>query len=90
MAGGFFDTGSLSNHNHTSVPGDGGVLSNLNVTGTLASSGVATLAGVNSSAIINAQLGLAITGTGSETVGPSNPTDLATLQMDVALNLLGV
>jgi hypothetical protein len=90
MAGGFFDTGSLSNHDHTAVPGDGGVLSNLAITGTVSSSGVASLAGVNASGIINAGAGLAITGTGSETVPPSNPTDLSTYQMDLGLSLIGV
>lgn len=45
MAAGFFDSVALANHNHTSTPGDGGVLSNLSVTGSVSATAVMTEAG---------------------------------------------
>lgn len=39
-----FYGGTLAAHNHTSTPGDGGVLSNLGISGTVTASGVATAA----------------------------------------------
>lgn len=89
MSAGFFDSVALANHNHTTVPGDGGQLSNLSVSGTVSGSGKGTFAGVDASAIINALSGLAITGTGTETVNPSSAQDLSTLGVDAALALLG-
>lgn len=52
MSGGFFDTGSLSNHNHSAVPGDGGILSNLAVTGTISCTGAFTPASIAASGAI--------------------------------------
>jgi hypothetical protein len=45
MSGGFFDSGLLTNHDHTNTPGDGGQLSNLSVLGTLSSTGLITAGG---------------------------------------------
>lgn len=78
MASGFFDSVALSNHNHTTIPGDGGQLANLSVSGTIQSSGQ-----------ITAGAGLAITGTGSETIDASTATGLATYQLALACSFIG-
>lgn len=83
MAGGFFDntTGGSFSHNHTPVAGDGGVLVNLGVTGTILATGT-----------ITSSLGniVATAGTMSEGVEATAATQLPTLQGALALELIGL
>lgn len=93
MPGGFFDTGSLSNHNHTSVPGDGGVLSNLGVTGTVSGTGIVTggtgVVATTGDVVSTAGNVKATIGVVNEGGTPALATDVITLQYAQMLSLLG-
>lgn len=72
--------GQLAPHNHTAVSGQGGVLSNLSVTGTLSATGdIASSAGNISSTAAYAQAGLPAALAG----------DLPRLDQSILLALLG-
>lgn len=72
--------GTLAPHNHTAVTGQGGVLSNLSVTGTLSATGnIASSGGNIASTTAYAQAGLAAALAG----------DLPRLDQTILLGLLG-